>query len=482
MPKKTVNTKQLSLAEINELIADFKAWLDDARKAWSADKLSEHLKRLAFLSAKNSALKHVITVRLPRVDVGSFVTRVNDSKPDWYGRSVPIEWPIDPNERLAMQLAILIVVGEERITLWSLLQCSFGSFDDFLTEMFVPATRDFERLLKRVREEVQSHTSEKAAKSKQPMAIKPQFSLDLFISHSSKDEQIAKALIEFLRAALAISHERVRCTSVDGYKLSAGVPTELELKREIHESRCFIGLVTPNSLKSSFVLFELGARWGSGVRLIPVLAAHQKASELRPPLSNLNALSCEKEQEMHQLVHELARELGKRVPLPAAYNSQLNALLQAGDLRPDQAAEAEESGHPFRRSKGDSKREVSKATAFLAEHDNRWYLDFAKHFYPDVSQAVAALINANSFEEFAQLAGAKIEVTSPLDKVKSRLEKEGFTSRNETFSGVSVGGNEMVSKPKSIYGIHRSGAVLMCPTARRTFDELHQKLLAKSKG
>lgn len=482
MPKKKANTKQLSVAEINELIADFKAWVDDARKARSADKLSEHLKRLAFLSTKNSALKHVITFGLPRVDVSSFVKRVNDSKPDWYGRSVPIEWPIDPDERLAMHLAILIVIGEEQITLWSLLQCSFGSFDDLLTEMFVPATRDFDRLLKRMRQEGQSQASEGTVKSKQLVTTKRQFSLDLFISHSSKDEHVAKRLIEFLRAALAIPHERVRCTSVDGYKLSAGVPTELELKREIHESRCFIGLVTPNSLQSSFVLFELGARWGSGARLIPVLA-RQKASDLRPPLSNLNALSCQKSQEMHQLVHELARELGKRVPLPASYDSQLNALLEVAGTQSAQTPTSEDSmGLSGGNERAVSAQEVAKATAFLAEHDNRWYLDFAKHFYPDVNQAVKALLSATSFETFAQFAGAKIEMASPLDKVKSRLEKEGFTSRNETFSGVSLEGKEMVSKPKSIYGIHGSGAVLMCPTARRTFDEIHQKLLGKAQS
>lgn len=125
---------------------------------------------------------------------------------------------------------------------------------------------------------------------------------------------------------------------------------------------------------------------------------------------------------------------------------------------------------------------VSKATAFLAENENRWYLDFAKHFYPDVAQAVTALLKANSFDEFAKVAGAKIEIERSLDEVKKRFESEGFTSRNETFSGVSCTGAGMVSKPKSIYGVHPSGAVLMCPTARRAFDEVHQKLLRRSKA
>jgi hypothetical protein len=437
---------------------------------------------LAFLSAKNSALHHVLTFSLPSVDVGPLVERLNNTERTWHRQSVPIEWSLDPEERLATQFALLIAIGESRIELWRLFEFSFNSFDDFLTELFVPATRDFDRLLKRLRQEVQNQAPERPVKSKQPTIMKRQFSLDLFISHSSKDESIAEALIEFLRAALAIPHERVRCTSVAGYKLSAGVPTELELRREIHESRCFIGLITPNSLQSSFVLFELGARWGSDARLIPVLAARQKPSELRPPLSNLNALSCEKIQDMHQLVHELAHELGKRVPLPASYDNQLNVLLQKTGLRSNQTAVAVESPRSSRSQRSSSDKKISKATTFLAEHDNRWYLDFAKHFYPDVNQAVSALLKANSFDEFAQMVGAKIEVAPSLDSVKGRLDREGFTSRNETFSGVSMSGPEMVSKPKSIYGVHRSGAVLMCPTARRTFDEIHQALLHRAKA
>ncbi len=335
MANKPTTRKRLTVVEINEAIADFKAWLDDARSARSADKIPEHLKRLAFLSAKNSTLHHIFTFILPSADIGSILERFKNVESVGFSRLVSIEWPIDPDARLAMQFALLIAVGEARIEWNRLFEYSFGTYGDFLAELFIPATRDFERLLKRIKQEILSQVPDEAAKAKLSMATRPQFSLDLFISHSSKDEQIAKALIEFLRFTLAIPPERVRCTSVDGYKLSAGVPTELELKREIHESRCFIGLVTPNSLQSSFVLFELGARWGSGARLIPVLAARQKASELRPPLSTLNALDCEKGQEMEQLVHELARELGKNVPLPATYESQLKALVQAaGGLRP----------------------------------------------------------------------------------------------------------------------------------------------------
>ena len=146
--------------------------------------------------------------------------------------------------------------------------------------------------------------------------------------HSSKNKDLARALIEFVREALAIPHDRLRCTSVDGYKLSGGAKTEGELRKEIQSARCFIGLITPESLVSQFVLFELGARWGSDEHFVPILAGGIDAAALRPPLSNLNALDSANKGDMEQLVHDLALLLKRKPPLPAIYEQRLKNLLK----------------------------------------------------------------------------------------------------------------------------------------------------------
>jgi hypothetical protein len=46
--------------------------------------------------------------------------------------------------------------------------------------------------------------------------------LDIFISHSGKDEKLAAALIDLIIAATNVPHGRIRCTSVDGYRLPGG--------------------------------------------------------------------------------------------------------------------------------------------------------------------------------------------------------------------------------------------------------------------
>lgn len=134
----------------------------------------------------------------------------------------------------------------------------------------------------------------------------------VFISHSNKDAELALALIELLRSALGLLADQIRCSSVDGYRLPVGVNTEEKLREEVNAAAVVIGLVTPNSLPSHYVMFELGARWGAKLFLAPLLAG-VKTSELSGPLSLLNALVADKEEQLHQLLKDVSLRLG--VPL-----------------------------------------------------------------------------------------------------------------------------------------------------------------------
>lgn len=62
------------------------------------------------------------------------------------------------------------------------------------------------------------------------------------------------------------------------------------------------------------------------------MALGHKISDLRPPLSNLNALDCTSETEMDQLNHDLADFLEKKVPIPAIYKQQVSRLLETAAL------------------------------------------------------------------------------------------------------------------------------------------------------
>jgi len=151
--------------------------------------------------------------------------------------------------------------------------------------------------------------------------------IKLFISHSSKDETLVETLIELVKNALRLSASEIRCTSIDGYRLPGGANTNELLKLEVRDAKAFIGLISSESIDSMYVLFELGARWGSDKHLLPFLAPGVSPDILEGPLSGLNALSCGSGSQLHQLVNNLGKELGI-TPEPAeAYQRYIEAIL-----------------------------------------------------------------------------------------------------------------------------------------------------------
>jgi hypothetical protein len=158
--------------------------------------------------------------------------------------------------------------------------------------------------------------------------------LTLFISHSSNDAVIAKALITLFEKALKISARKIRCTSVDGYRLPAGVDTNEVLRTEVFGAKLFIGLITPTSVSSPYVLFELGARWGARRPLFPVLAGGATAGDLRAPLSALNALSASIPDQTRQLVEDVAAALASPLEPMASFSNEVDAVVAASKSGP----------------------------------------------------------------------------------------------------------------------------------------------------
>jgi len=157
--------------------------------------------------------------------------------------------------------------------------------------------------------------------------------MELFISHSSEDSQLAERVIDLVRAALNLPANEIRCTSVDGYGLRGGANTDEALRREVHSSKAFIGILSQASLNSMYVAFELGARWGANKHLIPLLAPEINLNVLSGPLTGINALSCNNPAELHQLVSDLGEALEKDPDPPAAYQRHIDSILEMASSR-----------------------------------------------------------------------------------------------------------------------------------------------------
>jgi hypothetical protein len=165
---------------------------------------------------------------------------------------------------------------------------------------------------------------------------------EVFISHSAVDRDLAEALVAAIRSALHISARNVRCSSVDGYRLPVGVRAEDSLKLEILTAPAFVGLLTPASISSTYVLFELGARWGADRHISPVLARGLTPSALTGPLAALNALLLSERRQILQLLDDLAAVLDKRLePLPAFDAAVDTVVALAAGLPPSSTQQLE---------------------------------------------------------------------------------------------------------------------------------------------
>lgn len=155
-----------------------------------------------------------------------------------------------------------------------------------------------------------------------------QSELDIFISHSSSDSVFIKDLIELLRSALNIPSQRIRCTSVDGYRLSVGANTDEQLRKEVYDAKILIGIITPSSMNSAYVLFELGARWGAKKLIFPILACGSGPNILGGPLKTINILNCDSAAQVHQLIEELSKKLKISKEATAAYENKIEQLVK----------------------------------------------------------------------------------------------------------------------------------------------------------
>jgi ribosomal protein L37AE/L43A len=152
--------------------------------------------------------------------------------------------------------------------------------------------------------------------------------MDIFISHSSQDVDLIRELITLFEKALGIDPKSIRATSVPGYKLDPGVDTDEHIREELRRFKVLVGVLTPASLSSSYVLFELGARWGQKLSIAPLFACGASGRHLKGPISGLSALSAATDADLHHFLHAVAAQLSVMPRNPATYTDQLRKVAQ----------------------------------------------------------------------------------------------------------------------------------------------------------
>lgn len=150
----------------------------------------------------------------------------------------------------------------------------------------------------------------------------------IFISHSNQDKKFVQALIDLLKTAFTLKSKDILCTSVPGHKLPGGADTEEALLDLLGKAQLLIGLLTPASLESSYVLFELGARWGLKKSLISLVGCGTKMHHIKEPLKSKNSLNATDEDDLHQLIEDVAKCLQQKSEPPSVYNGKIRRLVE----------------------------------------------------------------------------------------------------------------------------------------------------------
>ena len=149
----------------------------------------------------------------------------------------------------------------------------------------------------------------------------------IFISHSESDFQFAGLLVDVLEKALGLRGDNILCTSVDGHRLPGGQSTDERLRSDTQDAELMIGLITPNSMRSMYVGFELGARWGAKKPLIPLFALGVTRRDWRGP--RITELDCSNISQVYQLIEEVGNHLSTTVNPPSLYAHEVNLLATA---------------------------------------------------------------------------------------------------------------------------------------------------------
>jgi len=112
-----------------------------------------------------------------------------------------------------------------------------------------------------------------------------------FISHKETDSVIAKAAVELLLESLEISPDDIFCSSVPGHTLKFGTTIESQIREGLREGDVLIALLTKDSIRSTWVLFELGAAWALNRLAIPIMGLGLAYSDLPGSLAQYPCIS-----------------------------------------------------------------------------------------------------------------------------------------------------------------------------------------------
>ena len=142
----------------------------------------------------------------------------------------------------------------------------------------------------------------------------------IFISHTEKDHASADALAAFLAESIAVPAEAIKTTG-DATTAEGGCSPR-ELRASINDSDVILALIPPESLRSNWVIFELGAAWAMDKLLFLFFMPGIDFRDLPEPLSNYPSVDVE-DPHAHITIVDMARDIADFLGLAERKNGNV---------------------------------------------------------------------------------------------------------------------------------------------------------------
>ena len=98
-------------------------------------------------------------------------------------------------------------------------------------------------------------------------------------------------------------------TSVQPYRLPFGKNTGERLRDKIKRAQAVLGLLSPDTAESSYVMFELGAAWAERIYTCPLLSRGAGVTDIPGPIYDLSPARLWVESDGYQLLRDLEAEV-----------------------------------------------------------------------------------------------------------------------------------------------------------------------------
>jgi hypothetical protein len=158
----------------------------------------------------------------------------------------------------------------------------------------------------------------------------------LFISHAEADKFLIRHLVDLLLNSMDIEKSYINATSVIKENIKPGDDLSETILNEIQSSSVIICVLSPTSLQSSWVMFELGASWCLHKNIITLLVGDLTARDLPDLLKDKKAIhfDCDKAEldgmlkKVAELVNVRLKDKEKRDKHIKKYYEQIRGFKQ----------------------------------------------------------------------------------------------------------------------------------------------------------